>query len=213
MKFSIFIYLSFCSLSLRQPTTTRGTESIQSEHSGNETHTHTSDQEEDVEDSIRHEIGQSNETQTHSFNQEDIIEHNEEEETDQHNSDQDVSNDQLIQSEIKDEEEKELPVERKTSFVLSLIQGRRNTATLQYVKLPRYMLSKRKNNRRKWKQEPSSNELEEQEETSSNQDLILSDEDDDVKIKSFSKSWFYMKKRNFKNSVFKSLKNLKMFLK
>ena len=202
-------------MSLRQPITTRETESIQSESSGNETHTHSSDQEEDVEDNNRHEIGQSNKTQTHSFNQEDIVEHNEEEETDQQNSDQEVSSDQLIQSEIKDEEEKELPVERKTSFVLSLIQGRRNTATLQYVKLPRrrYMLSERKNNRRKWKQERSSNELEEQEETSSNQDLILSDEDDDVKIKSFSKSWFYRKKRNFKSSVLKSLKNLKMLLK
>ena len=104
---------------------------------------------------------------------------------------------------------------RKSSFVLSIIQGRRDTATLQFVKAHRSFL-------KKWQRTSKNDtvtEVEEgDEETSSHTEedteqlLLATESSSHRETRVCSKTWWIRKFRNTKVSIRKSLKNLKFFI-
>ena len=102
--------------------------------------------------------------------------------------------------------------ERKPSFVLSVIQGRRNTATLQYVKLPRSVLLGKRKRRERMEAQIEEEEEECEGERGGDKEQLLS-EDHKTKARICSKTWWSRKGRTVKASALLSLRNIKFFFK
>ena len=109
---------------------------------------------------------------------------------------------------------------RKSSFVLNLIEGRRDSVTLQYAKLPRSLVKWRKREELKSITESDMREEEEGEENEEDKVMMEDESSGDTdrlllsrRNRCCSKAWWLKKLRNVKLSVWKSLKNMKFFFK
>ena len=96
---------------------------------------------------------------------------------------------------------------RKLSFILTVIPGRRESATLQYVKIPRSLRATTSG--RVVPLVNSADDNEQVEETGNDPDDLLPTEKDTALC---SGNWWKEKLKNFKASTIKSLKDLKSFL-
>ena len=113
-------------------------------------------------------------------------------------SDNDLTSGEELEVETKSKK-------RKESFVLRIIPGRRNSASLQFVKLPRSRLPRRR-------QQQSSEHLEE-EEIGSSDEVELLQEEGESEERQDAKSRLKGRLVQFKQSIIESLKTLKYFIK
>ena len=109
-------------------------------------------------------------------------------------------------------------IKRQPSFILSMIAGRRNTATLQYIKIPAHLTNQRLTRAQDEEQQLKEEEEEEEEEELIEMDVIGEEgkREDKEKLARRNQSaaeWIKSKLLLLKRGITTALKDLKMFAK
>ena len=112
-------------------------------------------------------------------------------------------------------------IKRQPSFILSMIAGRRNTATLQYIKIPAHLTNQRLTRTQDEEQQLKEEEEEEEEEEVIEMDVIGEEGKREDKEKLIGKArrnqsateWIKSKLLLLKRGITTALKDLKMFAK